>query len=549
MIKTEFGTELKNKLLVGINKLNSSVSSTLGPSGRNVIIREDDGVIKITKDGVTVARAFNKLEDPIEDIGAQMIKQVSIRSADKVGDGTTTSTLLATVIVSEGIKAITQGSNAVEVKKGIDKAVSAVVNQLKTMSQDISSEAQIKQVATISANNDTEVGTLIATALDKVGNDGVIAIEESKTGETELEVVEGMMIDRGFKSPYFVTNNSMMNAVLEKPLVFLYDGRISSTAQILPVLQAAAVENQALLIIAEDIEGEALALLVVNKVNNVLKVCAVKAPDFGERRTHVLEDMAVLTGGTVVSATKGNKIDKMKKDEFTALFGKARMVTVTSKDTTIIDGKGTPEAIEQRLNDIRGQIDIAKSNFEVEKLQDRLSKLTGGVAIINVGGMSEVELKEKKDRVDDALHATKAALDQGIVPGGGMALINCIDAVKSAEYSNKDQELGAKIVEKALYAPFSTILANAGEENPYQILSNVKTNQKQSMNPLWEGYNVKTGEYTDLLAAGVLDPTKVTRSAIENAASVAGTILTTDSTVYHVGESKKEDIDYSQFMQ
>ena len=549
MIKTEFGTELKNKLLVGINKLNSSVSSTLGPSGRNVIIREDDGVIKITKDGVTVARAFNKLEDPIEDIGAQMIKQVSIRSADKVGDGTTTSTLLATVIVSEGIKAITQGSNAVEVKKGIDKAVSAVVNQLKAMSQDISSEAQIKQVATISANNDTEVGTLIATALDKVGNDGVIAIEESKTGETELEVVEGMMIDRGFKSPYFVTNNSMMNAVLEKPLVFLYDGRISSTAQILPVLQAAAVENQALLIIAEDIEGEALALLVVNKVNNVLKVCAVKAPDFGERRTHVLEDMAVLTGGTVVSATKGNKIDKMKKDEFTALFGKARMVTVTSKDTTIIDGKGTPEAIEQRLNDIRGQIDIAKSNFEVEKLQDRLSKLTGGVAIINVGGMSEVELKEKKDRVDDALHATKAALDQGIVPGGGMALINCIDAVKSAEYSNKDQELGAKIVEKALYAPFSTILANAGEENPYQILSNVKTNQKQSMNPLWEGYNVKTGEYTDLLAAGVLDPTKVTRSAIENAASVAGTILTTDSTVYHVGESKKEDIDYSQFMQ
>ena len=549
MIKTEFGTELKNKLLVGINKLNSSVSSTLGPSGRNVIIREDDGVIKITKDGVTVARAFNKLEDPIEDIGAQMIKQVSIRSADKVGDGTTTSTLLATVIVSEGIKAITQGSNAVEVKKGIDKAVSAVINQLKAMSQDISSEDQIKQVATISANNDTEVGTLIATALDKVGNDGVIAIEESKTGETELEVVEGMMIDRGFKSPYFVTNNSMMNAVLEKPLVFLYDGRISSTAQILPVLQAAAVENQPLLIIAEDIEGEALALLVVNKVNNVLKVCAVKAPDFGERRTHVLEDMAVLTGGTVVSATKGNKIDKMKKDEFTALFGKARMVTVTSKDTTIIDGKGTPEAIEQRLNDIRGQIDIAKSNFEVEKLQDRLSKLTGGVAIINVGGMSEVELKEKKDRVDDALHATKAALDQGIVPGGGMALINCIDAVKSAEYSNKDQELGAKIVEKALYAPFSTILANAGEENPYQILSNVKTNQKESMNPLWEGYNVKTSEYMDLLAAGVLDPTKVTRSAIENAASVAGTILTTDSTVYHVGESKKEDIDYSQFMQ
>ena len=549
MIKTEFGTELKNKLLVGINKLNSSVSSTLGPSGRNVIIREDDGVIKITKDGVTVAKAFNKLEDPIEDIGAQMIKQVSIRSADKVGDGTTTSTLLATVMVTEGIKAITQGSNAVEVKKGIDKAVSAVVKQLKAISQEISSEDQIKQVATISANNDTEVGTLIATALDKVGNDGVIAIEESKTGETELEVVEGMMIDRGFKSPYFVTNNAMMNAVLDKPLVFLYDGRISSTAQILPVLQAAAVENQPLLIIAEDIEGEALALLVVNKVNNVLKVCAVKAPDFGERRTHILEDMAVLTGGVVVSPTKGNKIDKMKKDEFTPLFGKARMVTVTSKDTTIIDGKGTPEAITERLMDIKTQIEVAKSNFEIEKLQDRLSKLTGGVAIINVGGMSEVELKEKKDRVDDALHATKAALDQGIVPGGGMALINCLGAVKSAEYSNKDQELGAKIVEKALYAPFSTILANAGEENPYEILSNINSVKATSTNPFWEGYNVKTGEYTDLLSAGVLDPTKVTRSAIENASSVAGTILTTDSTVYHVGEAKKEDIDYSQFMQ
>lgn len=549
MIKTEFGTELKNKLLVGINKLNSSVSSTLGPSGRNVIIREDDGVIKITKDGVTVAKAFNKLEDPIEDIGAQMIKQVSIRSADKVGDGTTTSTLLATVMVTEGIKAITQGSNAVEVKKGIDKAVSAVVKQLKAISQEISSEDQIKQVATISANNDTEVGTLIATALDKVGNDGVIAIEESKTGETELEVVEGMMIDRGFKSPYFVTNNAMMNAVLDKPLVFLFDGRISSTAQILPVLQAAAVENQPLLIIAEDIEGEALALLVVNKVNNVLKVCAVKAPDFGERRTHILEDMAVLTGGVVVSPTKGNKIDKMKKDEFTPLFGKARMVTITSKDTTIIDGKGTPEAITERLMDIKTQIEVAKSNFEIEKLQDRLSKLTGGVAIINVGGMSEVELKEKKDRVDDALHATKAALDQGIVPGGGMALINCLGAVKSAEYSNKDQELGAKIVEKALYAPFSTILANAGEENPYEILSNINSVKATSTNPFWEGYNVKTGEYTDLLSAGVLDPTKVTRSAIENASSVAGTILTTDSTVYHVGEAKKEDIDYSQFMQ
>jgi chaperonin GroEL len=545
MIKTEFGTDLKNRLLSGINKLNNSVSSTLGPSGRTVLIREDDGVIKITKDGVTVAKAFSQLEDPIEDIGAQLIKNVSIRSADKVGDGTTTSTLLATVMVTEGLKAITQGSNPVEVKKGIDKAVSAVVVRLKEISVDISSEDQIMQVATISANNDPEIGNLIATALDKVGNDGVIAIEESKTGETELEVVEGMMIDRGFKSPYFVTNNTMMQAILEKPLVFLYDGRLTSNQQILPVMQAAAQESSSLLIIAEDIEGEALALLVVNKANNVLKVCAVKAPDFGERRTHVLEDMAVLTGAVVVSPTKGNKIDKMTPTEIKPMFGKARVVTVSSKDTTIVDGKGTSEAIEARLSEIRGQIDIAKSNFEVEKLQDRLSKLTGGVAIINVGGMSEVELKEKKDRVDDALHATKAALDQGILPGGGIALINCVEAVKAVVYDNKDQELGATIVESTLYAPFSKILANAGIQNFYEVLTKIISTKTTD----WDGYNVKTGEYVNMLDAGILDPTKVTRSAIENAASVAGTILTTDSSVFHVGNAKKEDIDYSQFMQ
>jgi chaperonin GroEL len=549
MIKTEFGTELKKKILNGINKMNDSVSSTLGPSGRNVIIREEDGNIKITKDGVTVAKAFSKLEDPIEDIGAQLLKNVSIRSADKVGDGTTTSTLLATVMVNEGIKAITQGSNAVEVKKGIDKAVSAVVANLKTISRDISSEEQITQVATISANNDIEVGNLIATALDKVGNDGVIAIEESKTGETELEIVEGMMIDRGFKSPYFVTNNATMQAVLDKPSIFLFDGRISTSSQILPVLQAAAAEGNPLLIIAEDVENEALALLVVNKVNNTIKVCAVKAPDFGERRTHILEDIAVLTGGTVFSPTKGHKVDKMRPEEFKNSLGKARVINVTSKDTTIIDGKGTVEAIEQRLNEIKNQIDIAKSNFEVEKLQDRLSKLTGGVAIINVGGMSEVELKEKKDRVDDALHATKAALDQGILPGGGMALINCLDAVKNADYDNNDQVLGSKIVEKALYAPFKTILSNAGIEDHFSILSRINSNKIVSSNPIWEGFNVKTSLYVDLLETGVLDPTKVTRTALENAASVAGTILTTDSTVYHVGDIKKDDIDYSQFMQ
>jgi len=551
MIKTEFGTELKKKILSGINKINDSVSSTLGPAGRNVIIRDADGSIKVTKDGVTVAKAFSKLEDPVEDIGAQMVKQVSIKSADKAGDGTTTSTLLATVMINEGMKAITQGSNAVEVKKGIDKGVAKVVEGLKSISKDISSEDQIKQVATISANNDPEIGTLIATALDKVGTDGVVAIEESKTGETTLEVVEGMMFERGYKSPYFVTDNTSMQAVFEKPLIFLYDGRLNTTAHVLPVLQAAHSENLPLLIIAEDVENEALALLVVNKANNTIKVCAVKAPDFGDRRTAILEDIAILTGGTVVSPTKGHKIDKMKPDEFKAMFGKSRVVNITSKDTTIIDGKGEVEKIEQRLSDLKAQIEIAKSNFEVEKLQERLSKLTGGVAIINVGGLSEVEMREKKDRVDDALHATKAALDQGIVPGGGMALINCKDFIKDAYINcdNDDQELGVGIVEKALSAPFKKILYNAGIENVYELLSLIdKRCNDEEDNKEWIGYNAKTGEVEDFLSSGILDPTKITRTAIENAASVAGTILTTESTVYFVGDDKKEDVDYSQFM-
>ena len=550
MIKTEFGTELKKKLLEGINKINDSVSSTLGPAGRNVIIREADGAIKVTKDGVTVAKSFSKLEDPIEDIGAQMVKQVSIKSADKAGDGTTTSTLLATVMVNQGMKAITQGSNAVEVKRGIDLAVGAVVKGLKEQSKDISSENQIKQVATISANNDTEIGTLIATALDKVGTDGVVAIEESKTGETSLETVEGMMFDRGYKSPYFVNNNTTMEAGFEKPLIFLYDGRLSSTSQVLPILQAAHSENTPLVIIAEDVENEALALLVVNKANNTIKVCAVKAPDFGDRRTAILEDIAILTGATVVSPTKGHKVDKMKPDEFKPLFGKARAVNISAKDTTIIDGKGDVEKIEQRLMDLKTQIEIAKSNFEVEKLQERLSKLTGGVAIINVGGLSEVEMKEKKDRVEDALHATKAALDQGIVPGGGMALINCKEYIKDAytNCDNEDQELGVGIVEKALSAPFKKILYNAGIENVYEILSRIDKRANDEEDAEWIGYNAKTGEIENFFDSGILDPTKITRTAIENAASVAGTILTTDSVVYFVGEDKKEDIDYSQFM-
>ena len=567
IIKTDFGAELKNKIVSGILKLNNSVSSTLGPGGRNVIIRDEDGNIKVTKDGVTVAKAFTKLEDEVEDIGAQMIRKVSEKSADKAGDGTTTSTLLATVIVQEGIKVITQGSNAVEVKKGIDKAVKKVVEELKSLSRDISSEDQIKQVATISANNDAEVGNLIAVAIDKVGTDGVIAIEESKSGETTLEVVEGMLFERGYKSPYFVTQQSTMQAVLEKPLVFLYDGKLVNASQVIPVLQAAAAESKPLLIVAEDIEGEALALLVVNKANNTIKVCAVKAPDFGDRRTAILEDIAVLTAGTVVSPTKGNKIDKMKPTEFKPYFGEARMVTVTSNDTTIIDGKGNAEDIENRLNDIKTQIDLAKSNFEIEKLQERLGKLTGGVAIINVGGISEVEMKEKKDRVDDALHATKAALDQGIVPGGGIALVIASESLKDCKVDNQDQQLGVSIVRKSLIAPFNKILLNAGIEDYHEVLNNIRNLSTKwgEENPdvlsldfpseserlsysKWFGYNVKSGEYVNFLEVGIIDPTKVTRTALENAASVAGTILTTESVIYSVGEKKKEEIDYSQFM-
>ena len=549
MIQTKSGMELKKKLLDGINKLNDSVASTLGPGGRNVIIQGDDGNIRITKDGVSVATSFTKLEDPLEDIGAQLIRKVSEKSADTAGDGTTTSTLLAAVMVNEGIRVINQGSNAVEVKKGIDKAVKAVVAELKSMSVDISSEQQIVQVATVSANNDTEVGNLIATALEKVGTDGIVAIEDSKSDETTLEVVEGMMLDRGFKSPYFVTDNMLRQAILEKPVIFLYDGKLTASNQILPVLQAAQqADASPLLIVAEDIDHEALAILVVNKANGVIKVCAVKAPEFAERRTNILEDMAILTGGTVVSTTKGHNLSKMKPSEIVPLLGKARMVNVSSKDTTIIDGKGEIDAIEKRLMEIKSQIEVAKSNFEIEKLQERLSKLTGGVAIINIGGKSEVELKEKKDRADDALHATKAALEQGIVPGGGMALINCVEAVNAMEYDNDDQRMGAKIVEKALYSPFKTILLNAGVEDYHAILSKINTGKVTSSKPGWEGYNVKSGIYVNMLDEGILDPTKVTKTAIENAASVAGTILTTQSVVYSVTEEKKEDIDYSQFM-
>jgi chaperonin GroEL len=531
-----FGTELKEQLLAGIEKLNKTVSSTLGPGGRTVLIREPNGEVKATKDGVTVAKSFIKLENDFEDLGAQMVKQVSIKSANEAGDGTTTSTLLATKMIQEGMKAIRQGVNAVEVKIGIDKTVTMVIEELKKNSVDISTEDQIKQVAVISGNNDTEVGELISAAIDKVGREGLITIEESKTGETTLEVVEGMQFDRGYKSPYFVTDNTSMQAIMDDAYIMLFDGRINSAAEIIPFLQKANSENKSILIVAEDFGDEALALMVVNKMRGVVKVCAVKAPDFGDRRTLILEDMAILTSATLMSKSKGHKLEKINPQDIDKFLGRARIVTVGKEETTIVDGKGDAEAIVTRSHEIKDQIDKAQSFFEKEKLQERLGKLIGGVAIINVGGNSEIEMKEKKDRVEDALLATKAALVDGILPGGGIALIRAVTAIKNNTAGWKDNEkIGFNIVSAACHEPFKKILSNAGIENWYEILHGISSKDDN-----FATYDAKGGNIVSGLHAGLLDPTKVVTSSIKNAASVAGTILTVESVVLEK-KSEKED--------
>lgn len=542
---TVFGTELKNKLLSGIKKLNESVSSTLGPGGRTVLIKDRSGEVKVTKDGVTVAKSFYELEDQVEDLGAQLVKQVSIKSANEAGDGTTTSTLLAATMVEEGLKLINQGSNPVEVKKGIDIYTKLIVEELKKLATDIATQEHIKNVGTISANGDAEVGELISTAIEKVGREGIVTIEESKTGETTLEVVEGMQFDRGYKSPYFVTNNNTMQAVLEDCYIMLYDGRISTAADLLNVLTKANSENKALLIVADDIGDEALATLIVNKMRGIVKVCAVKAPDFGERKTLLLEDMAVLTGAQVISKDKGYKLDKLTPVQLASFLGTARTVTVSKDDTTIIDGAGTEEAITQRAEEIKTQIDKATSHYEKEKLQERLGKLVGGVAIISVGGNSDIEIKERKDRVEDALYATKAALMEGVVPGGGVALIEAHNAlaIKPKEMS-ADEMKGYEIVKKACFAPFKRILENCGMENYYTVLrdlADVKMDTAGDPSTFMYTYNVKTGTIVNAMEAGLLDPVKVTRTAIENAASVAGTILTTESVIFEKKEDKEGD--------
>lgn len=558
-VEVSSNLELKDKILKGVNTLAEAVTSTLGPGGRNVLIQDADTSIRITKDGVSVARAFTSLKDPVENTAIQLVKTVAQKAVDRVGDGTTTATLLTQSIVNEGFAAINAKSNPVQVKAGIDKAVKAVVNKLKEISEDIHTEEQIKQVARLSANGDDKIADVIAQALDYVGEDGAVSIEESKTAETTLEKVEGMVFERGMKSPYFSTDPTKNEAYLSKPLVLIVNGRITANNQLIEVLNFAAGKDRALLVIAEDVDSEALATLIVNKSRGILKVCAVKAPEFGERRTAALEDIAVMTGGTVISETKGIRIEKIKGQQWADFLGECRVATITATDTTLVDGKpkmqkeedGLEEdgvtvkykeinPVETRLLELKAQLETAKSAFQIENIQSRIAKLTGGVAIINVGGVSEVEMRERKDRVDDALHATKAAIMEGVVPGGGMALIHCESALDELETVNKDQKIGVEIVRKALYAPFKKILSNAGIADPTEIFNYVRLYATDN-GGIWYGYNVKEESYGNLKDSGVLDPTKVTRTAIENAASISGIILTTTACVYEVPEPKQAE--------
>jgi len=531
------GGESREKLLNGVNQLANAVVSTLGPNGRNVVIAQPGGMNpSSTKDGVTVAKSV-ELECPVENMGAQIVKQAAIQTADKAGDGTTTSTLLTKELLTEGMKHLSTGNrNAVSIKRGMDKAARAIVASLQELSTDISSEEQIEQVATISSNNDSEIGKLIATAMDKVGREGVVTVEESKTNETTLETVEGMQFDRGYKSPYFVTNNSTMQASLEDPYILLYDGKINQVKELLPILETVSQQNKPLLIVAEDIDGEALAAMIVNKMRGILKCCAVKAPDFGERRTHILEDMAILTNGTVISKQKGMRLDKITFEQ----LGTSRGVTVEKDKTTIVDGSGTEDAILARLEEIKDQIDRAESAYAVDALQNRLAKMAGGVAIINVGGFTETEMKEKKDRVDDALHATRAAIDEGVVSGGGVALLNAKENILLGAIDtndDSDEELGVDILMNAIEKPFTQILLNAGITKYHSILSKVEADNNGT------GWDIKTSEFVNMIQEGIIDPTKVTRTALENAVSVAGTMLITECTIVDKPSDKEAAAD------
>ncbi len=529
MSKTiKFGEEGRGKLQDGVNQLADAVASTLGPYGRNVIIGSAMGMPHSTKDGVTVAKEIN-LEDAIENTGAQVVRQAAVKTGEQAGDGTTTATVLAREIYNQALEAVSNRSNnAIDIKRGIEKAVKDIVAVLQDKSQDISSEGQLKQVATISANNDEEIGTLIAAAFDKAGREGVITVEESKTHETTLEVVEGMQFDRGYKSPYFVTDNGSMTCQLDEPYILMYDGKISAVKELLPILEAVSQQNKSLLIVAEDIDGEALAAMIVNKMRGILKCAAVKAPDFGERRTMILEDMAALTGGTVISKQKGMKLDKVAFD----MLGNARGVTISKEETTIVDGSGSEEALADRLEEIKTQIDKAESNYAREQLQQRLGKLAGGVAVINVGGHTETEMKERKDRVDDAVHAVQAAIEEGILPGGGHALL-CASYLIENDTLNDAQEIGYEIVRKSSRKPFYQILANAGYNYEDSIWLSLDLKDDFEL-----GWNLATENKVNMLSEGIIDPTKVTRSAIENASSAANTLLTTECIIVDKPDDK-----------
>ena len=530
--KITFSDSARNKLASGVNKLADAVSATLGPAGRNIILEQNMGMPTSTKDGVTVAKSI-ELKDKVENLGAQIVKQASIKTGDQAGDGTTTSTLLAQSILNEGLDKIQAGSNVVDIKRGIDKAVKDVTEFLRNESKEVTDEEQLKQIATISANNDTEVGELIYTAMDKVGRDGVVTIEESKTGETYLETVEGMQFNRGYKSPYFVTDNNSMQAVLQDPLILITDKRLTAIKELLPILEGASQQSKSLLVIADDIDGEALSTMVVNKMRGILPIVAVKAPEFGDRKKAMLEDIATLTGGTVISTEKGMRLDKFDP----SWLGKANKVTVGKDSTTIIDAKGDEEKIASRIDDIKNQIDNSNSPYEKEKLQERLAAFIGGVAIVHVGGHTEVEMKEKKDRVDDALHATRAALEEGLLPGGGIALLNgsmlLLEQIGDLE---GDQQVGYDIIISALERPFYKILENAGYTN--DEIGDIELRVKED-GSFWFGYNPREEDYFDMFKEGIIDPTKVTRLALENAASVAGTLLITEAVVTK-GKDKKE---------
>ncbi|CAJ0887350.1 MULTISPECIES: chaperonin GroEL [Ralstonia] len=522
----KFHDSARVRIVKGVNVLADAVKVTLGPKGRNVVIERSFGAPTITKDGVSVAKEI-ELKDRFENMGAQMVKQVASKTADIAGDGTTTATVLAQAIVQEGMKHVAAGMNPMDLKRGIDKAVAAVLDELRNLSKPISTNREIAQVGAISANSDEAIGKIIAEAMEKVGKEGVITVEDGKSLDNELDVVEGMQFDRGYVSPYFINDPEKQAAYLDDALILLHDKKISNIRDLLPILEAASKAGKPLLIVAEDVESEALATLVVNAMRGILKVAAVKAPGFGDRRKAMLEDIAVLTGATVISEETGKQLQKATLED----LGRAKRVEVRKDDTIIIDGAGDQASIDARVKSIRVQIDEATSDYDREKLQERVAKLAGGVAVIKVGAATEVEMKEKKDRVDDALHATRAAVEEGIVPGGGVALLRARSAVLNLKGANSDQDAGIRIVQHALEAPLRAIVANAGEE-PSVVIAKVAEGKGNY------GYNAATGEYGDLVEAGVVDPTKVTRTALQNAASVAGLILTTDATI---ADAPKED--------